>query len=215
MMKSKLQITCAGLLAIILWLGIILQFYVSIPDYLEKGRTLGGAIVQLLSYFTIQTNFLLALLLTLLIFKPQSKWGRFFAQPYVIGAMAAYITIVGLVYHFMLRDQFHPVGLFKVTSDIFHIISPIAFVLFWIFLIKKTTIKWINTLWWLVYPLIYTIYILIRGALTNYYPYNFLDVAQISYTDVLSNCGFLLVGFIILNAFYILISRLAANKTNA
>ena len=211
-MKNKLKLTFAALLAILLWFGIVLQFYISVPDYLEKGRTLGGAIVQLLSYFTIQTNFLLALLLTLLVLKPLSKWGRFFAAPHVIGAMAAYITIVGLVYHFMLRDQFHPVALFKVTSDIFHIISPIAFIIFWLFLIDKTLIKWINTLLWLVYPLIYTIYILIRGALTGYYPYNFLDVTELGYARVMTNCGFLLVGFIILNALYILISRIAASQ---
>lgn len=213
-MKNKIRLTFAALLAVILWFGIILQFYISIPDYVEKGRTTGGAIVQLLSYFTIQTNFLLALLLTLLVLKPQSKWGRFFAEPYVIGAMEAYITIVGLVYHFMLRDQFHPVALFKVTSDIFHIVSPIAFVLFWLFLVKKTSIKWINTIFWLVYPLIYTIYILIRGALTGYYPYNFLDVTELGYGQVMINCGFLLVGFIILNALYISISRLASKHAN-
>ncbi len=214
-MKNKLHLTFAALLAVTLWMGIVLQFYISIPDYLEKGRTLGGAIVQLLSYFTIQTNFLLALLLTLLVIKPQSKWGRFFAAPYVIGAMAAYITIVGLVYHFMLREQFHPIGLFKVTSDIFHIVSPIAFVVFWLLLVKKITIKWINTLLWLVYPFIYTIYILTRGAFTGLYPYNFLDVTELGYGRVMSNCGFLLVGFIILNAVYISISRLAAKPANA
>jgi len=214
-MKNKLKLTFAALLAITLWIGIVLQFYISIPDYLEKGRTLGGAIVQLLSYFTIQTNFLLALLLSLLVFKPQSKWGRFFAAPHVIGAMAAYITIVGLVYHFMLREQFHPVELFKVTSDIFHIISPIAFIVFWLFLVDKTIIKWINTLLWLVYPLVYTIYILIRGALTGYYPYNFLEVNTLGYGKVMANCGFLLVGFTILNALYILISRIVAKQTKA
>jgi hypothetical protein len=211
-MKTKIKLTFAALLAIILWFGIVLQFYISIPDYLAKGRTLGGAIVQLLSYFTIQTNFLLALLLSLLILKPQSKWARFFAAPYVIGAMAAYITIVGLVYHFMLREQFHPVELFKVTSDIFHIISPVAFIIFWLFLVDKTKIKWINTLLWLVYPLIYTIYILTRGAFTGLYPYNFLEVNTLGYGQVMANCGFLLVGFIILNALYILISRLAAKQ---
>lgn len=213
-MKNKLKLTFAALLAIVLWFGIVLQFYISISDYLEKGRTLGGAIVQLLSYFTIQTNFLLALLLTLLVLKPRSNWGRFFAAPHVIGAMAAYITIVGLVYHFMLREQFHPVELFKVTSDIFHIISPVAFIVFWLFLIDKTIIKWINTVLWLVYPLIYTIYILIRGALSGYYPYNFLDVGKLGYGQVMANCGFLLIGFIILNALYILISRLTAKQAN-
>ncbi|PJJ84602.1 Pr6Pr family membrane protein [Mucilaginibacter auburnensis] len=209
-MKSKVQLAYAALLALIIWIGIILQFYISIPDYLEKGRTLGGAIVQLLSYFTIQTNLLLALLLSLLVLKPQSKLGRFFAAPHVIGAMAAYIIIVGLVYHFMLRTQFHPVGLFKTTSDIFHILSPIAFVLFWLFLVKKTRIKWINVLLWLVYPLFYTIYVLIRGAFTSYYPYNFLEVSTLGFDKVMVNCGFLLIGFIILNAVLILISRLVA-----
>jgi len=212
-MKNKLQLTCAALLAALIWFGIIAQFYISIPDYLEKGRTLGGAIVQLLSYFTIQSNFLLALLLSLLVLKPQSKWGRFFAQPHIISAMAAYITIVGLVYHFMLRTQFHPVGLFKLTSDIFHVVSPIAFVLFWLTLVRKTSIHWKYTIFWLVYPLFYTIYILIRGAISGYYPYNFLEVNTLGYSKVFANCGFLLIGFIILNSVYILISRLSSGKT--
>ncbi len=211
-MKNKIQLAYAAILAVIIWIGIVLQFYISIPDYLEKGRTLGGAIIQLLSYFTIQSNFLLALLLTLLVVKPQSKWGRFFAAPHVIGAMAAYITIVGLVYHFMLRTQFHPVGLFKTTSDIFHILSPIAFVLFWLLLVKKTTIKWVNVMLWLVYPLFYTIYILTRGAFTGLYPYNFLEVNSLGFEKVMVNCGFLLIGFIMLNAVFISISRLAASK---
>lgn len=211
-MKNKIQLAYAAILAVIIWIGIALQFYISIPDYLEKGRTLGGAIIQLLSYFTIQSNFLLALLLTLLVIKPESKWGRFFAAPHVIGAMAAYITIVGLVYHFMLRTQFHPVGLFKTTSDIFHILSPIAFVLFWLILVKKTKIKWVNVFLWLIYPLFYTIYILTRGAFTGLYPYNFLEVNTLGFGKVMANCGFLLIGFILLNAVFIFISRLSANK---
>ena len=211
-MASNIKIVFSFLFAALLWFAIFLQFYISIPDYIANGRTTGGAIVQLFSYFTIQTNLILAVLLTVTLLFPGSWMGRYLSLPHVSAAMAVYITIVGLVYHFMLRNQFHPVGMFKVTSDIFHIVSPIAYVFFWLLLNKKELLKWSYIFLWLLYPLIYTIYILIRGAFSNYYPYNFIDVGQFGYAQVSINCLFLLFGFVVLNVIFVGISRVFSHR---
>ena len=67
-----------AILAIMTWTGLCVQFYISTEKYMAQGRTFGGAIVQLLSYFTIQNNLLVALTITVLLLWPKSKWGRFF-----------------------------------------------------------------------------------------------------------------------------------------
>lgn len=40
---------------------------------------------------------------------------------------------------------------------------------------------------WQFFPIIYFIYILLRGAITNIYPYPFLDVARLGYDQVVLN----------------------------
>lgn len=206
-MRNKVKLTFSALLAALLWFAIAMQFYISVPNYLAHGRTTGGAIVQLLSYFTIQNNFLLALLLTLYVFAPKSKWGLFFAEPAVVTAMTVYISVVGLVYHFMLRDQFHGGGMLKLTNDIFHVVSPVAFVLYWALLIEKKQLQWRYAITWLIYPFIYFIYVMIRGGLSDYYPYNFLDVNKTGIRHVAITFVFLFAGFVFLNALFIFISR--------
>lgn len=213
-MKKNLRIIFSALLALLLWIGMVIQFSISIPDYMANGRTLGGAIVQLFSYFTIETNLILAILLTITLVAPKSKSGKYLSSPHATAAMAVYITIVGLVYHFMLRNQFHPVGLFKVTSDIFHVVSPIAFVLYWLVLLKKELLKWSHIFSWLLYPFIYTIYVLIRGVISNYYPYDFIDAGKFGYAQVGINALFLLFGFMMLNTLFIAISRALAKGQN-
>src|ERR1700761_3442713 len=174
-MKDKIKMIYIALTAVIVWFGLTLQFYISIEKYLAEGRTLGGAIVQLLSYFTIQSNLLAALSLTLVFFRSSSAWGKFFNKTSVLTAIAVYITIVGTVYQLVLRKQFHLGGLFIPANEILHSFCPIAYVLFWLIFVQKTKIPWSKGLNWLIYPFIYFIYILIRGAISKYYPYTFID----------------------------------------
>jgi len=49
---------------------------------------------------------------------------------------------------------------------------------------------------WLLYPLAYLVYTLIRGAQVDWYPYPFLDVSRHGYGGVLLNCAVMLVGFV-------------------
>lgn len=201
-----------AILALTVWFGLVLQFYISIEKYLSQGRTVGGAIVQLWSYFTIQNNFLVALCLTLLLLSPSSKWGRFFSKNTTLTAMCVYITIVCLVYQLILRGQHTQYGLFKLADEIFHSVSPVLFVLFWLIFVSKTLIPWGKCFTWLIYPLIYLVYILIRGAVSGLYPYSFIDVSQIGYPQTFINSAVLLFVFLGMGAAFITISRMQAKS---
>jgi hypothetical protein len=62
---------------------------------------------------------------------------------------------------------------------------------------------------WLLYPLLYCFYILIRGAMSNYYPYSFIDGTKLTYSQITVNCFFLLLAFLTLGLLFIGISRRA------
>lgn len=201
-----------ALLAIMVWLALVIQFDISTEKYLSQGRTFGGAIVQLLSYFTIQNNALVALAMTLFLLAPQSKWGKWFAKPAVLASMCVYITIVCLVYQLVLRKEHTQYGWFKFCDEIFHSISPPMFILFWLLFIPKTKLPWGKAINWLLYPLIYCFYILFRGSISNYYPYSFIDGTKLSYGQITINCFFLLLAFLSLGLLFISVSRIAQKR---
>jgi hypothetical protein len=212
-MKNKIKIIYMATLAIIAWFALCLQFYISIAQFLSTGRTLGGAIVHLLSYYTIQNNILVALSVTLLLLAPASAWGKFFSRSSVITAIAVYITIVCLVYQIILRPQHTPVGLFKLADELLHSLDPAMFILFWLIFIPKTKLLWAKAINWLLYPLLYCFYVLIRGAISGYYPYSFIDGNKLSYEQIFINSVFLLFAFLSVGLLFIGISRLTQKNS--
>lgn len=76
------------------WFVIGLQYYLiaSKPDV-----TLPEAAIRMLAYFTILSNILGALAMTLPWLVPESKLGAFFSRPSVRTAIASYIIVVSAV----------------------------------------------------------------------------------------------------------------------
>ncbi|MES2426166.1 MAG: Pr6Pr family membrane protein [Bacteroidota bacterium] len=206
-MKNNIKTVYMAILAIMVWCGLVIQFYISTEKYMSQGRTFGGAIVQLISYFTIENNILVALALTALLLWPSSKLGSFFSRPSVLGAITVYITIVCLVYQLVLRGQHTQYGWFRFCDEILHSISPPMFVLYWLLFIPKAKLAWGKAINWLLFPLLYCFYILIRGAISNYYPYSFIDGTKLTYLQIFINCVFLLLAFLSVGLAVIAINR--------
>jgi hypothetical protein len=212
-MKNNIKLTYMALLAILVWAALIIQFYISTVKFVAEGRTLGGALVHLCSYFTIQNNFMVAFAMTVLLLWPGSKLGRLFSKPSVLTALGVYIIIVCLVYQLVLRQQHTQHGWFKFCDEIFHSISPPMFILFWLIFVNKPGLPWTKAVHWLLYPLVYCFYILIRGAISHYYPYSFINGNKLTYMQIFINCMFLLVAFLSIGLILIAITRL--NKKSA
>jgi hypothetical protein len=99
------------------WFSLLLQLNILLQNATANGLSKGEATVRFFSYFTIQTNLLVAVSLTLQIFKPGSLAGRFFSRSATSTAIAVYILIVGLDYNTVLRFLWQPEGLQKWVDD--------------------------------------------------------------------------------------------------
>lgn len=185
--------------------AIVLQLSMSLPGYAGRGRTLGGFLLEYFSYFTIQSNLLVALCTGFVALSGFN--GKWFTRPGVLSAVAVYITIVSLVYNFVLRSTFHPVGWARVADELLHVVNPVLYLIFWAAISPKTGITYKGTFSWLIYPLFYIIYILVRGALTTKYPYFFLDAGKFGYPQVTLNVAVLVVVFWLFCMLYAFIAQ--------
>jgi len=198
--------------ALIAWFALILQSSLSIPTYLNTGRTLPGAITQLLSYFTILSNILIAFSLSAIALKPDSLSGRYFLRSSVNTALAVYITIVGLTYNLILRKAVALEGFWRLADELLHVAIPLLFIIYWIFFAPKAALKWRDLYLGLIFPLVYLVCILIRGAISGYYPYPFMDVNKLGYPTVALHSAGMLLAFVLVSVLFISIGRYQYKK---
>ncbi len=213
-MLKKLKIAYATLAALIVWGALGLQFYISVQLYMSQGISFAGGVIQVLSFFTILTNILVAVDYTFTAISPNSKPGKFFSSTSTLTATAVYIGIVGFIYNLVLRNQWNPQGWFKVADTLLHTTSPILFVAFWLIFVPKENLKWQLTYKWLLFPFLYLIYCLMRGQITGLYPYFFVDVAKFGYKQTAINCSLVLLAFVSFALVFISISRLLSKEAD-
>ena len=197
-------ITVAGAIALTIQLGFAIT---------KTSISTTESIVRYFSYFTIQSNIFVTICATSLFIKPQSKWGRFFSSAEVSSAITVYIIIVGLVYNIVLRKLYHLHGSERFANELLHVFIPVTFVLYWTIFVPKKQLNW-NVFPWLIYPLLYGIYVLIRGAFVNYYPYPFLNVLQIGYPKVMISFCVLLILFLVVSLILVAIGKVFFKKAN-
>jgi len=73
---------------------------------------------------------------------------------------------------------------------------PLLFVVYWWCCVDKGTLRIKHLVAWLLYPVGYFAYALLRGHSIGVYPYPFIDVATLGYGQVLINALAILLGFI-------------------
>ncbi|MBK8553889.1 MAG: Pr6Pr family membrane protein [Ignavibacteria bacterium] len=80
--------------------------------------------------------------------------------------------------------------------------------------VPKGELKFSISIHWLIYPLIYLLYTLIRGAFTGLYPYFFMNAGKLGYPVVFRNSGFITAGYIIIGLLVILSDKYFFHKTD-
>ena len=188
-------------IALLGWAALVIQF-----DLIMQNRVASKAdtLIRFFSFFTILTNLLVAAYFSGLAFKfrerldPRSKW----LTPLTIN-----ITIVGLVCQILLRHTWSPTGLQMVLDELLHSVIPALVILYWFLYSPKSKPHYRQIAWWILYPLAYLIYILIRGSHANFYPYPFVNVSTLGLQKVLLNAGSLLNVFVLISAVFIRIRK--------
>ncbi len=184
----------ASVLAVIAWGGVVIQFIALLYNLRNQPHPLLESADWFFSFFTNLTNLLLAVVLTIIALDV----GQSRRKQRIVSSLAAasviYIIVVGVIYVLFLRPKNGLSGLGLVADVIMHYVMPIGYPIFWLKFIRKCHLKPADTWYWLAYPLAYDAFTELRGGLTGWYPYGFLDAPQLGYLLVL----LIAVAFIVL-----------------
>jgi hypothetical protein len=207
--KSKNAFVAVG--ALLGWMTIITQLVLMIQN---RVTDIPEVIIRFFSFFTILTNIIVAICFTVIWRNRHTNQRSFWSSTAHQTAITVYILVVGIIYNLILRSLWSPTGLQKIVDELLHLLIPILFLIYWIVFVSKHGLQWRYALNWLLYPLIYLVFILIRGALSksDFYPYPFVDVYNNGYQKVMISCGFILLLFVLLSLLFIAVGRLLSKK---
>lgn len=167
-----------------------------------------GSVLVVLSYFTIWTNILVAVVFTLAAVRAYRREPE--VAPLWRGGVLLFILITGLVFHLVLANPSSPFNVVEeldklsgakaVSSQLLHTVTPIGAVLDFLLLTAPRTLRTRHAAQWLAYPLLYVVFALARGALLSpdvpsRYTYPFIDAAQYGYARVALNALVLGIAF--------------------
>ena len=185
-MLASIPRIAAAVVAAVCWVGLAIQFSATYANHADVISTLWA----LGRFFTVLTNLLLAVTMTWV-----AAGGRPSAN--LLGGVTLSILLVGIVYVTLLQGLRVLTGAHLLADTVLHKVSPVLMALWWLFFAPRAKLRWSAAVWWIAYPLAYLIYVLARGQIDHKYPYPFLDVAEIGWTQTMLNIGGIALGFVL------------------
>lgn len=171
-----------------------------------KSRDNGFPAANFFSFFTIQTNlFAAAVFLYGAARQQRAPSAR---RDWLRGASALYMAVVFVVFALLLAG--HQKELQTTTpwvNAVVHEVMPVAVVLDWLADPPRTALGLRAAAYWLIYPLAYLVYTLVRGPIVDWYPYPFLDPAVDGYGGVAAHGLGILVVMLVFAAAVVAIGR--------
>lgn len=128
------------------------------------------------------------------------------------GATAVYLLISSAVFYWLLANALGTPQIPWINTTL-HKIMPTVFLADWIIFPPKKWLKLNETIKWLVFPLIYLAYTLIRGKITGWYPYSILNPAG-GYQSVFIYTVLITAAGLFLSALIIILGNLRARLTS-
>ncbi len=132
------------------------------------------------------------------------------------GAGVVYLSLTFIVFAVLLSGE--DLGALQPwVNTVIHQIFPVAVIADWLIDPPASTLFVNRTTWWLVFPVTYVSYSLIRGAIINWYPYHFFDPSKSGgYGGVVGYSAGIAVAFILLIIFHTWIgNRMALRRSIA
>jgi hypothetical protein len=175
--------------------GFTIEFVTAIVSGPGIAPTHAERLVRLFSYFTIESNLLIGGVSVALAMDPRRDGPVF--RVLRLDALLC-IAVTGIVYNTMLRGlaTLTPSG--EVANTMLHVLAPLFAVVVWLWVGPRPRVT-AATVWWsVVYPITWLVYTFIRGAVTGWYPYPFLDVNVRGYPGALTAAAIISVVFLVL-----------------
>jgi hypothetical protein len=207
-MTTRSERIAAVLLTLVGLFGLVLQYYLLLEA--TRDLSLSQSTLRFFSYFTIQANILVVLMLMAFALRPKiEEWT---VHPFERSAIASYIVVVTLVYVTTLRKLWAPEGAQWLADVLLHYFMPLAYLAFWLVVMRKAGLRWYDPLLWLIYPVFYLGFVLVHGRFTGFFPYPFIDLTTLGYGQTVLNALGIAAAFAASGYVILVVSRLLARR---
>lgn len=180
--RTRLSRSWNLLVVVVVGATFLLQLVLT---FTQEAESLSTRLIRLFSFFTIQSNLLVLATAAVLLVHPLrdgTVW-RVVRLDALVG-----ITVTGVVYLTVLGPLDSPQGADAVTNAGFHYAAPLLGALGWLLFGPRPRITAATVGWSLLWPFAWVVYTLARGAVTDWYPYPFVDAGELGYPRTLLNC---------------------------
>jgi hypothetical protein len=119
------------------------------------------------------------------------------------------VGVTGVVYHAVLAGDgvaLTPSG--QLANTLLHTVAPVGAWVVWLLVGPRPRFAGRTVLWSVAYPLVWIAYTFVRGAVTGWYPYPFLDADALGLATAARNTALVAVAFLVLAALVRLLERL-------
>lgn len=199
-MRPKIIASYRLIMASVVCAAVIAQLMSSIEYH--------RSIANFFSFFTIESNIIGTSVIAISAFAVLAgkKWKH---EAMLRGAATTYMLVTGIIFTLLLSGL---AARLQTTipwvNNVLHHIFPIFMALDWIIDPPKQLIRFKHALLWLIFPVAYVTYSLVRGPLVDWYPYPFLDPADGGYLKLAITCLVMFAGGIVLIGALLAIQRL-------
>ncbi|WP_310526494.1 Pr6Pr family membrane protein [Nocardioides sp.] len=195
------------------WLGIALTAFFSGMGWYDELKPepglygnhpdgAAGAVARLtdtFSYFTIWSNVVVALSVSLLLTRP---WRNTEVRRVLRLDALLMITVTAIVYQVLLAPTAVVSGWSKLTDPILHIVTPAVTIIVWLVWGPRGWITARTVPLALAVPLLWIAWMLARGAVIDAYPYDFANVTELGYASVAVTLAMILVFGLVVATIY-------------
>lgn len=198
-----------GLTALVVVVGLAVQVEVTAGATGGHFPTVSGRLLNLLCFFTIQSNIIVGVTSLLLAVNPDRP-STLFRVLRLAGIVA--ITVTFVVFRIALAGLHDLAGAAAFADFMLHVASPVLCVLGWLLFGPRQRGDRRLVLLASIFPLAYLGLTLIRGPVVDFYPYPFLDVTTHGYSRVLVNSVIVGVLFLALAALVVTVDNLLLRR---
>ena len=155
--------------------------------------------VNFFSFFTILTNLFAAVVLIVGAINLLRRREPKEADDILRGSAVVAIAVVGLVFGLLLSHL--ESEMIPWVNFVTHYLMPVVMVLDWLFQPPKAKLAPKHIWFWVVYPIAYLTYSLIRGAVVDWYPYWFINPHESpgGWSGVILYSGAITIGFLLIS----------------
>jgi hypothetical protein len=165
--------------------------------------------LRFFAFFTILSNLFGAFLWLWLAVRWRRRRTRL--DDLLRGAATLYLVVTFLVVVLLLEGAELSLS-DRIVDFVVHKLFPVLMVVDWILDPPETDLRMIDVLLWLIFPLAWLAFTLIRGAVDNWYPYPFLDPDNGGYRSVAYHVIAILAGFVVIAGIIVAIGDVGRDR---